>query len=116
MFVGPVMVDWLAVSEQLDGVPAAGGVTGVQVKVEPTRLQLHRLLGSEIVKFPAWAGVINGVINAEPANIEATASARPTRTLSGTAPARNGIEDWATGVAALARAQRICLTNIEKPP
>ena len=116
MFVGPVMVDWFAVSEQLDGVPAAGSVTGAQVKVEPTRLQLHRLLGSEIVKFPAWAGVINGVINAGPANIEAAARTRPTRTLSGTAFASDDSSECAAGVVADARAQRICLTNIEKPP
>ena len=57
-FVGPVMVDGFAVSEQPDGVPAAGSVAASQVNVEPTRLQLHTLPGgSAIVKPAAWAGV-----------------------------------------------------------
>jgi hypothetical protein len=72
--VVPVIDEGFAVSEQPDGVPAAGGVAGLHVNVVPLKDQLQRFDGSEIVKPPAWAGVTN----AGAAIRAAAASTRPT--------------------------------------
>jgi hypothetical protein len=73
-FVGPVIDDGLAVNEQPDGAPAAGGVAGLHVNVVPLKDQLQRFDGSEIVKPPAYAGATS----AGAAIRAAAASTRPT--------------------------------------
>jgi hypothetical protein len=109
------IVDWLGVSEQPDGVPAAGGVAGLQVNVGaaavPPKTQLQRFDGSRICTPPACAGATNAG-----AAHNAAAARSPTPTLDVTMPTRGEAATTGLGMATRATARHISLTNIENLP